>query len=195
MTRVDKPALLKRAFELGCNYSGQILSYTKMQGQLQDAGNTTTLAHYIDLLSHAGLLAGIQKYAGQKHRQRGSSPKLLVLNTALMAALSNQSFADVQSNRDHWGRLVESAVGAHLVNDGKRKHVEIFYWLNRNREVDFILRLGKSLTTIEVKSTAKSYTLPGIATRHSQFVISNTEKRAGRTARNKQFDLSIVIDI
>jgi len=54
MTRVDKPALLRRLFELSCRYSGQVLSYTKMLGQLQDAGNSTTLAHYLDLL--AGVL-------------------------------------------------------------------------------------------------------------------------------------------
>jgi len=162
MSRVDKPALLRRLFHLGCEYSGQIISYQKMTGQLQEAGNTTTLAHYLDLLSGAGLLRGLHKYAGQRVRQRGSSPKLLVLNTALMAALSNRSFADLQSDRDYWGRFFESAVGAHLVNDGRSKHIEVFYWLDRNREVDFILCLGKSLTAIEVKSTAKSYTLPGI---------------------------------
>jgi len=164
MSRVDKPALLRRLFHLGCEYSGQIISYQKMVGQLQDAGNTTTLAHYLDLLNGAGLLIGLPKYAGQRVRQRGSSPKLLVQNTALMTALSNRSFVELQSDRDYWGRLVESTVGAHLVNDAKSKHIEIFYWLNRNREVDFILRLGKSLTAVEVKSTAKSYTLPGIET-------------------------------
>ena len=163
-SRVDKPALLRRLFHLGCEYSGQIISFQKMIGQLQDAGNTTTLAHYLDLLNGAGLLRGLHKYAGQRVRQRGSSPKLLVLNTALMTALSNRSFAEGQLDRDYWGRLVESAVGAHLVNDGKSKHIEVFYWLDRNREVDFILRLGKSITAIEVKSTAKSYTLPGMET-------------------------------
>ena len=164
MSRVDKPALLRRLFHLGCEHSGQIISYQKMIGQLQDAGNTTTLAHYLDLLNGAGLLRGLSKYAGQRVRQRGSSPKLLVLNTALMTALSNRSFAEAQLDHDYWGRLVESAVGAHLVNDGRSKHIEVFYWLDRNREVDFILRLGRSLTAIEVKSTAKSYTLPGIET-------------------------------
>ena len=88
LTRVDKPALLRRLFELGCRYSGQVLSYTKMLGQLQDAGNTTTLAHYLELLAGAGMLTGLQKYAGDPVRQRGSSPKLQVLNTALMTAQS-----------------------------------------------------------------------------------------------------------
>ena len=59
MTRVDKPALLRRLFLLGCDYSGQILSYQKMLGQLQDAGNTTTLAHYLELLAGAGMLKGV----------------------------------------------------------------------------------------------------------------------------------------
>lgn len=89
MTRVDKPALLKLMFELGCSYSGQIISYTKLLGQLQDAGNTVTLAHYLGLLSQAGLLTGLEKYAGQKHHQRSSSPKLNVLNTGLMSALAS----------------------------------------------------------------------------------------------------------
>ncbi|MBS0614675.1 MAG: ATP-binding protein, partial [Proteobacteria bacterium] len=64
LTRVDKPALLRRLFELACRYSGQILSYTKMLGQLQDVGNTTTLAHYLDLLAGAGMVCGLSKYAG-----------------------------------------------------------------------------------------------------------------------------------
>ncbi len=116
MQRVDKPALLRQLFELGCTYSGRVLSYTKMVGQLQDAGNTTTLAHYLDLLGGAGLLAGLQKYAGQRVRQRASSPKLQVYNNALMTAQSDPSFEEARAEPEPWGRLVESAVGAWLVN-------------------------------------------------------------------------------
>ena len=87
LTRVDKPALLKRVFELGWVYSGQIVSYTKMIGQLQDAGNTTTIAHYLHLLDTAGLLTGLEKYDRQKLRQRSSSPKFQVHNNALISAL------------------------------------------------------------------------------------------------------------
>jgi hypothetical protein len=162
LTRVDKPALLRRLFYLGCEYSGQVISFQKMIGQLQDAGNTTTLAHYLDLLKGAGLLTGLPKFAGQQVRQRGSSPKLMVFNTALITALSNKSLRDAQDDRDYWGRLVESAVGAYLVNSVRGKDVEVFYWLDRNREVDFVLRSGKSLTAIEVKSGGKRYALPGI---------------------------------
>ncbi len=152
LTRVDKPSLLRRLFELACRYSGQILSYTKMLGQLQDAGNTTTLAHYLDLLAGAGLVSGLQKVAGDTARSRGSSPKLQVMNTALMTTMSGLSFDEARSDREFWGRLVESAVGAHLANAAAAGECELFYWRERNREVDFVAKRGRRLTAIEVKS-------------------------------------------
>lgn len=152
LSRVDKPALLRRLFELGCAYSGQILSYTKMTGQLQEAGNTTTLAHYLDLLAGAGMLVGLQKFAGGVVRRRGSSPKLQVLNTALMTALSGLSLVEARADREFWGRLVESAVGAHLANAAAGGEVDVFYWRDRNREVDFVVHAGRRLAAIEVKS-------------------------------------------
>jgi len=152
MTRVDKPALLRRLFELGCRYSGQVLSYTKMLGQLQDAGNTTTLAHYLELLAGAGMLTGLQKYAGRSVRQRGSSPKLQVLNTALMTAQSGLSPEEARSDREFRGRLVESAVGAHLANAAAGGACELFYWREQNQEVDFVERAGRTVVAIEVKS-------------------------------------------
>ena len=162
LSRVDKPALLRRMFELGCAYSGQILSYTKMVGQLQDAGNTTTLAHYLDLLGGAGMLTGLQKYAGGAARRRASSPKLQVLNTALMTGPSGLTLAEARADREYWGRLVESAVGAHLVNASVSGGYEVFYWRDRNREVDFVIRAGKRLIAIEVKSGRTRHTLPGM---------------------------------
>ncbi len=161
MTRVDKPALLKRLFELGAVYSGQILSYTKMLGQLQDAGNTTTLARYLDLLASAGLLAGVSKYAGRVHRVRASSPKLNVLNTALMTAGSGYSFAEAQADRSFWGRIVESAVGAHLFNTAT-SDIRLHYWRDGSHEVDFVLQRGDRIVAIEVKSGAKRMPLGGM---------------------------------
>jgi predicted AAA+ superfamily ATPase len=162
MTRVDKPALLRRLFELGCQYSGRVLSYQKMLGQLQEAGNTTTLAHYLDLLSGAGLITSVPKYSGQKVRQRASSPKLQVLNTALMSVHSSQPFSGIRQKPDFWGRLVESSIGAYLANAIKGKRIELFYWLERNREVDFILVKGSNIIAIEVKSGRRRDNLPGI---------------------------------
>ncbi len=152
MTQVNKPVLLRRLFQLGATYSGQILSYTKMLGELQDAGNTTTLAHYLELLSGAGLIGGIQKYASQKVRQKGSSPKLCVYNTALMSAQTLKSFAEAKDDRAYWGHLVESAVGAYLLNSIRGTSIELFYWREGDREVDFVLRKGVHLIAVEVKS-------------------------------------------
>ena len=163
LSRVDKPALLRRLLELACAYSGQILSYTKMVGQLQDAGNTTTLAHYLDLLSGAGLATGLQKYAGGVARRRASSPKLQVFNTALITAQAGLTLKQARRDRAFWGRLVESAVGAHLANAAARGDCEAYYWRDRNREVDFVVRAGNRLVAIEVKSGRAPDTLPGMA--------------------------------
>jgi len=152
LTRVDKPALLRRLFELTCRYSGQVLSYTKMLGQLQDAGNTTTLAHYLELLAGAGMVCGLPKYAGGVARIRGSSPKLQVLNTALMTATGGYTLTEARADREFWGRLVESAVGAHLANGAMCGKCALHYWRERNHEVDFIVQAGRQLTAIEVKS-------------------------------------------
>ena len=163
LTRIDKPALLRRLFELACSYSGQILSYTKMLGQLQDAGNTTTLAHYLDLLSAAGMVRGLQKFAGSAARSRGSSPKLQVLNTALMNAMVGLSPAEARSDHEYWGRLVESAAGAHLANSAACGECELFYWRERGAEVDFVVRAGRRIIAIEVKSTTAGGAHPGSA--------------------------------
>jgi predicted AAA+ superfamily ATPase len=152
LSRVDKPALLRRLFDLACRYSGQILSYTKMLGQLQDAGNTTTLAHYLELLAGAGMVCGLPKYAGDVARSRGSSPKLQAQNTALITAACGYTLSEARANREFWGRLVESAVGAHLVNAVMKGECELYYWRERNHEVDFIVKAGRALTAIEVKS-------------------------------------------
>ena len=162
LTRVDKPALLRRLFQLACSYSGQILSYQKMLGQLQDAGNTTTLAHYLDLLAGAGMVTGLQKYAGESVRQRGSSPKLQVLNTALMTAPSGLVLEEARRDPELWGRLVESAIGAHLANAAAVGDCEVFYWRDRNREVDYVVRTGAILTAIEVKTGRSRDTLAGM---------------------------------
>ena len=162
LTRVDKPALLRRLFQLGCAYSGQILSYQKMIGQLTDAGNTTTLAHYLELLNGAGMLTGLSKYDHGSVRQRGSSPKLQVLNSGLATALDHRSLAEARQDGDHWGRLVESCIGAHLVNSSLGTGIEVTYWRDRNQEVDFVLQRGKAVVAIEVKSGGRRQSLPGM---------------------------------
>lgn len=162
LTRVDKPALLRRLFELSARYSGQILSYSKMIGQLTDAGNTTTLAHYLDLIEGAGLLCGLQKFAGDAARRRGSSPKLQVYNTALMTAVGDFDFAEAKADREYWGRLSESAVGAHFANAAACGECEVYYWRDQSHEVDFVLKRGSRIVAVEVKSTRARHTPAGI---------------------------------
>jgi predicted AAA+ superfamily ATPase len=169
LTRVDKPALLRRLFHLACSHSGQILSYTKMLGTLTDAGNATTLAHYLDLLGGAGMVTGLAKYTAGAVRQRGSSPKLQVLNNALVSAQSGISFAAARADAAFWGRLVESAVGAHLANAAACGACEVFWWRERNREVDFVVRAGRHVTAIEVKTGRAATSLPGMAAFAAEF--------------------------
>jgi uncharacterized protein len=170
LTPVQKPALLRRVFDLACRYSGQELSYQKMMGQLSDAGNTTTIAHYLELLEGAGMVCGLQKYAGQVVRQRASSPKLQVFNTGLMGAIAASEgfgFEKLRAIPELWGRMVESAVGAQLL----AKHLThstvtpaVQYWREGNREVDFVVRSNSELLALEVKSSDSSTSMIGLDT-------------------------------
>jgi predicted AAA+ superfamily ATPase len=169
LQRVEKPALLRQLFMLAADYSGQIVSYQKMMGQLQDAGNTTTLAHYKDLLEGAMLISGLQKWNGKTLRRRASTPKWLVLNTALMTAASGLGFSEWQSDPKNWGRLTEVAVGAHLFNSALGSGIEIFYWRDHANEVDFVLKHGDKLLAIEVKSGITKGSLPGLAIFKNKF--------------------------
>jgi len=141
LNRVEKPALLRQLFRLACSYSGQVLSYTKMLGTLTDAGNTVTLAHYLELLGGAGMVTGIGKYSGSAVRRRASSPKLLALNTGLMTATARTTFARAQADHEAWSRLVQTAVGAHLWAHADPD--ELGYWRAGNNEVDWVVRPGK----------------------------------------------------
>lgn len=158
MTRIDKPALMKRLFELTCAYSGQIVSFNKMLGQLQDAGNTTTLSHYLKLLDQAGLVSGLSKKYKEKVRQKASIPKYQVYNTALMLAQKDDNFREVLMSPERWGRYVESAIGAHLLNYAKSGMFRLYYWRHGNSEIDFVIEKGHQLIGIEVKSGLKSRT-------------------------------------
>jgi predicted AAA+ superfamily ATPase len=143
LNRVEKPALLRQVFRLACSYSGQVLSFTKMLGSLTDAGNTVTLAHYLELLGGAGMVTGVGKYSGSAVRRRASSPKLLALNTALISATARTTFARERADHGGWSRLVQTAVGAHLWAHADPE--ELTYWREGNAEVDWVVRPGKLL--------------------------------------------------
>lgn len=174
LTRADKPALLRQLFRVACDHSGQILSYQKMLGQLQDAGNTTTLSHYLDLLGGAGLVTGLQKFTNGAVRRRGSSPKLLALNTALVSAPTGLGLRDARRDPAFWGRVVETAVDAHLVNTGAEDGVEVSYWRDRGREVDLVLQRGKKIVGIEVTSGRRKNAIPGLSAFRERFGGAST---------------------
>ena len=150
--RIEKPALLRQLFYLTCELSGQVVAYSKLLGQLHDAGNTTTLAHYLRLLEDVWLAAGLQKHSGSLVRKRASSPKLLVLDTALMSAVKGISIDEARGDGEYWGRLVETAVGAHLLAQAQTAPQRVLYWRERDLEVDYVVEDAHGLTAIEVKS-------------------------------------------
>ena len=158
-SNIYKPALMKQLFELGCGYSAEILSLTKLMGQLQDAGNVTTLAGYLEILDECALLTALQKYAKDDARKRGSIPKYQVYNNALLTAFKGRGFVADRTDTQAWGRWVESAVGAHLLSMADELDYELYYWRmpsrrkdEKDKEVDFIIDCGGELTAIEVKS-------------------------------------------
>lgn len=153
---VSKPSLLRHLFILAAQFPAQIFSYNKMLGQLQDAGNTTTLAHYLRLLESAFLVSGLEKYSAGRARTRGSSPKLVLWNNALTTALSARSFEQARGDPGLRGRLIENAVGAHLVNHLQSIGSEVHYWRERGHEVDFVVRTANRLFALEVKSGRES---------------------------------------
>lgn len=157
-TPISKPALLRQTFELGAAYSGELLSLNKMLGSLQDAGNTVTLAGYINLLDESGLLCGLQKYSIDTARRRASIPKLQVYNNALKMVYNPHSFEQAITDRKEWGRIFESGIGAWIVSQAFVHRFDVFYWRERTDEVDFILRKKENVVAIEVKSNADKNT-------------------------------------
>ncbi len=157
-TPISKPALLRQTFELGAAYSGSLLSLNKMLGSLQDAGNTATLAGYINLLDESGLLCGLQKYSIDTARRKASIPKLQVYNNAVNMVYNPFTFEQAILDRKVWGHIFESGIGAYLVSQAFVHRFEVFYWRERNDEVDFILRKKGTVVAIEVKSNAEKKT-------------------------------------
>jgi hypothetical protein len=153
MQKVAKPALLRHLFMLATAYPSLILSYNKMLGQLTDAGNTTTLSHYVQLLHSAFLLSGLELYKIGQRPKRGSSPKLVLWNNALVNAVSGKGFEASREDPEQWGRLVDNAVGATLLNQLQGGAHELYYWRQKGSEVDYVLHTPESIWAIEVKSS------------------------------------------
>lgn len=155
---ISKPALLRQTFELSVAYSGKILSLTKMLGALQDAGNTVTLAGYLNLLGDSGLVTGLQKFSVDMARKRASIPKYQVYNNALLSVLSGMSFKEAVTDSKRWGQIFESAIGAYIISEAFVHRFEVYYWREGNDEVDFVLKKNQKIVAIEVKSNGETKT-------------------------------------
>ncbi len=157
-TPISKPALLRQTFELSATYSGSLLSLTKMVGALQDAGNTSTLAGYLNLLNDSGLVGGLQKFSIDASRRKASIPKLQVYDNALKTLYTPLTFDQAIIDRKAWGHIFESGIGAYIVNEAFAKRFDVFYWRERDDEVDYVLRRKGSLIAIEIKGNAEKRT-------------------------------------
>ena len=146
------PELMRRLFSIGAPYSGQEMSYRKILGQLDDKGNTATIAHYLRLLANAGVMSGLQKFDPKLLRQKASSPRLIVHDTGLMTASFGRNRDKLLSDPELRGRLIESAVGAYLINRSYSGELEVFWWREGELEVDFVIACEDAVTAIEVKS-------------------------------------------
>lgn len=151
-SNIYKPALMKQLFELGCSYSAELLSLTKALGQLQDAGNVTTLSSYLNILNQCNLLAGLQKYANDDARRYQSVPKFQVYNNALLTAYRGTTYDKDRIDPQIWGRWVESAVGGYLLGGAEDGGYKVYYWRERSDEVDYIVASQGTAIALEVKS-------------------------------------------
>jgi predicted AAA+ superfamily ATPase len=168
LTKIEKPALLRRLFELGSVSSAKLVSLTKIQGDLQEKGNITTLSNYLHLLSGAGLLTGLEKYAGSVIRRRASIPKFQVYNNALMSQMLNTTLEQAKANHKLWGQIVESAVGCHLLNHSITEKYNLYYWNENSNEVDFVIERNNEIVGLEIK-TGKDSTNLGLSVFSEQF--------------------------
>jgi predicted AAA+ superfamily ATPase len=162
MTRIYKPVLLRAVFELGCHCTGRILSYQTMLGQLQDAGNISTLAHYLELLSEVGLVGRVLKFSTDKIHQKASNPKLQVFNTALTTASGHLSFKKIQQDERAWSHLIKSSVGAHILNSALGTKIDVFYWKEGSNEVDFVIRNDERIVTITIEDDKRKPRFKGV---------------------------------
>ena len=168
-TYIYKPALMHQLFRLGCSYSSEILSFNKMLGQLNDVGNATTLANYLETLNESRLLTGLHKYAIDNSRKYRSTPKLQVYNNALLTAMTDgMTYEKAFTTPALWGRWVESAVGCHLLDRAEELEYRLYYWRENNEEVDFIIVCGEKIMAVEVKS-GRRQTNSGLETFRNKF--------------------------
>ena len=173
LTKIDKPVLLRRLFEIACTYSAKMVSLTKVQGNLQEKGNLLTLSNYLHLLSEAALIAGLEKFSGNIIRKRASVPKFQVFNNALLSSMLNIGLENAKNDHKLWGQIMESAVGTHLLNHSITEKYNLYYWNENSNEVDFVLEKNNEIIALEVKSGKESIN-SGLAIFNEKFKPKHT---------------------
>lgn len=178
-TRVQRPSVMRQLVDVAPEYSGQIVKPEHLAGRLRGAGSARTIAHYVNLLADAGIMTGLPNYSGSAVGRASSNPKLIVLNSSLMTARSGYSFEEARSDRTFWGRIVETAVGAHLHNTLETS-MHLAYWRDGHHEVDYVLFQGPHVLGIEVKSRRWRGSLPGLTAFGKRFPRAGTLLVGGR---------------
>ena len=161
---VKSPALFRQAFEIILSYPAQEISFTKLLGQIQDKGNVELIKHYIHLYEGAFLVKALEKYSPKKLKTKSSSPKILPLAPCLYYVNALEPYTDEVK-----GRIFELVVGAQLFRTG----AELMYWREGKYEVDYVLKRGKTIWGIEVKSGRKK-ALSGLTEFSKRFPTART---------------------
>jgi predicted AAA+ superfamily ATPase len=173
LTLVTKPALLRRLFEMAASYSSQMLSYTKILGQIQDKGNASTLVRYMDLLDESCLVTALEQYSTRLISVKSSTPKFQIQNPALFSALQTETLENALADPAWWGRIIENAIGAHLLDlSRKNSLLKVYYYRHYDLEVDFVLKYGKKILAIEVKSQPNKPSAENLAAFSKKFPVA-----------------------
>lgn len=145
---VRRPALLRQVFAVAVGSPAQIVSLQKLQGQLVDKGALETVAHYLELLQEAYMVAALERFSARAHRRRAAPPKLVTLNNALLTAVHPDGPPNVKREPQRFGAWVENACLAFAVSQGQR----VSYWREEPLETDAVVEGSWGHWAIEVKA-------------------------------------------
>lgn len=145
---VRRPALLRQVFATAVTLPAKIVSLQKLQGRLEERGSLETIAHYLDLLADAYLVAGLDKHSARASRRRSAPPKLIALNNALLAVGDPHGSPDPGREPERFGGWVENACLAFAWNAGQG----VTYWREEPLEVDGVLDGSWGSWALEIKT-------------------------------------------
>ena len=155
----------QRVYTMLAFQTGQILSISNIAG---DVGLTvSTVKRYESILITSFQNKLLSPYLLNQRKQIIKAPKVMCTDTGLANFFMKNDTVDHMLNSGSWGALLETWVYSELYKELKDliPRPELHYWRTHNgAEVDFVLKLGKKLIPIEVKSAIQihSYELRGL---------------------------------